>query len=67
MRLLAGLLASIHCTLVGRLYTTMRCSRFDLYMVRTQDTLPSALLLLHSKQDSTIGLTALGLADADWC
>lgn len=27
-----GIMASIHCNINGRLYTTMRCSRFDLYL-----------------------------------
>lgn len=30
-----GMMASLHCTINGRLYTTMRCSRFDLYLAQS--------------------------------
>lgn len=43
-----GLMASIHCSLKGRPYTTMRCTRFELYFPRLSRLISAYLDTFHS-------------------
>ena len=43
-----GLMASIHCSLKGRPYTTMRCTRFELYFPRFSRLISAYLDNFHS-------------------
>ncbi len=49
-----GFMASLHCSLKGRPYTTMRCTRFELYFPYLSKLINSYLNIFHSFSEACI-------------